>query len=201
MTITLHEADCGTFLLVAGSGRTRLVQLDWDLPALAATFGWTPCPLRHHGRHDRLRTPNGPGNDRRGPRLSPCPRWRYHRRSWVLLRLRPGPCVTAGALFTCHQPTTPSAPCSLPDAHNTIACYCSLYVHSAEAICQVLSQINLTTCGFCPIILVWEPAHCPSLATLLLPSANEPNMAGSGCGDLRISAIFRLPQSPNRSRG
>ncbi len=29
MTPTLHEADCGTFLLVAGSGRTRLVQLDW----------------------------------------------------------------------------------------------------------------------------------------------------------------------------
>jgi hypothetical protein len=39
MTITLHEADCGTFLLVAGSGHTRLVQLDWDLPTLAATFG------------------------------------------------------------------------------------------------------------------------------------------------------------------
>jgi hypothetical protein len=44
VTITLHEAACGTFLLVAGSGRTRLVQLDWDLPKLAATFGWTPCP-------------------------------------------------------------------------------------------------------------------------------------------------------------
>ncbi len=44
MTITLHEAGCGTFLLVAGSGRARLVQLDWDLPSLAATFGWTPCP-------------------------------------------------------------------------------------------------------------------------------------------------------------
>jgi hypothetical protein len=43
MTITFHEGDCGTFLLVAGSGRTRLVWLDWDFPSLAATFGWTPC--------------------------------------------------------------------------------------------------------------------------------------------------------------
>ena len=50
-----------------------------------------------------------------------------------------------------------------------------------------MSQINLTTRGFCPIILVWEPARRPSLATSLLPSANESNMAVSGCGDLRIS--------------
>ena len=44
MTVTLREADCGTFLLVARTGRTLLVQLDWDWPLLAATFGWTPCP-------------------------------------------------------------------------------------------------------------------------------------------------------------
>jgi len=44
MTITLQEADFGTFLLVAGRRRTRLVWLDWDFPSLAATFGWMPCP-------------------------------------------------------------------------------------------------------------------------------------------------------------
>ena len=43
MKLTLQEGVCGTFLLVAANGRTRLVWIDWDFPSLAATFGWTPC--------------------------------------------------------------------------------------------------------------------------------------------------------------
>ena len=43
MSITLLEGDCGTFLLVAQSGREILVQTDWDFPGLASTFGWSPC--------------------------------------------------------------------------------------------------------------------------------------------------------------
>ncbi len=41
MTITLLEAECGTFLLQAEDGRTILVQVDWDFPGLAETFGWS----------------------------------------------------------------------------------------------------------------------------------------------------------------
>jgi hypothetical protein len=43
MTISLLEAECGTFLLRARDGRTILVQTDWDFPILATTFGWSPC--------------------------------------------------------------------------------------------------------------------------------------------------------------
>jgi hypothetical protein len=43
MRIALHEGDCGTFLLVAQSGREILVQTDWDFPGLASIFGWSPC--------------------------------------------------------------------------------------------------------------------------------------------------------------
>ena len=42
MKITLLEADCGTFLLLAEDGRTILVQVDWDFPGVASTFGWSP---------------------------------------------------------------------------------------------------------------------------------------------------------------
>jgi len=42
--ITLLEADCGTFLLRAEDGRTILVQVDWDFPGVASTFGWSPPP-------------------------------------------------------------------------------------------------------------------------------------------------------------
>jgi hypothetical protein len=43
MTITLREADFGTFLVTAANGREILVQTDWDFPGLASTFGWSPC--------------------------------------------------------------------------------------------------------------------------------------------------------------
>ena len=43
MTITPHEADCGTFVVAAQNGRQILVQTDWDFPGLASTFGWSPC--------------------------------------------------------------------------------------------------------------------------------------------------------------
>ena len=44
MKIVLHEGDFHSFLIVARSGRSILVQNDWDFPGLATTFGWTPCP-------------------------------------------------------------------------------------------------------------------------------------------------------------
>ncbi len=44
MRITLLEGDYGTFLLRAQDGRDILVQVDWDFPGLASTFGWSPCP-------------------------------------------------------------------------------------------------------------------------------------------------------------
>jgi hypothetical protein len=43
MKIALEEAHFGTFCIVAQNGRKRLVQIDSDLPLLAATFGWSPC--------------------------------------------------------------------------------------------------------------------------------------------------------------
>jgi hypothetical protein len=42
MRITLLESDCGTFLLRAEDDRTILVQMDWDFPGVAETFGWSP---------------------------------------------------------------------------------------------------------------------------------------------------------------
>jgi len=44
MNITLREGDFGTFCLIAGDGREILVQIDYDFPGLASTFGWSPCP-------------------------------------------------------------------------------------------------------------------------------------------------------------
>ncbi len=43
VTITLREADCGAFLLVAEDGREVLIQTDWDYPGVASTFGWSSC--------------------------------------------------------------------------------------------------------------------------------------------------------------
>jgi len=49
MKIKLREGDFGTFLLVAEDGRDVLIQIDLDLPGVAATFGWSPC---HCGETD-----------------------------------------------------------------------------------------------------------------------------------------------------
>jgi hypothetical protein len=43
MTIALHEGDVNTFVIVADSGRSILVQSDWDFPNLAMLFGWSAC--------------------------------------------------------------------------------------------------------------------------------------------------------------
>ena len=55
MTITLQEADFGTFLLSPADGRTSSRQADWDFPGLAVDIRLDPMPLRRHGWHDRLR--------------------------------------------------------------------------------------------------------------------------------------------------
>jgi hypothetical protein len=44
MKIALQEGDVNTFLIVADSGRSILVQSDWDFPNLATLFGWSACP-------------------------------------------------------------------------------------------------------------------------------------------------------------
>jgi hypothetical protein len=41
--IALREGDFGTFIVAAEDGRDLLVQVDLDLPALASTFGSSPC--------------------------------------------------------------------------------------------------------------------------------------------------------------
>ena len=41
--ITLLEGDFGTFILEADDGRDVLIQTDWDYPAVASVFGWSPC--------------------------------------------------------------------------------------------------------------------------------------------------------------
>jgi len=43
MRITLEEGICGTYVVRAETGESLLIQLDWDFPGLAATFGWRPC--------------------------------------------------------------------------------------------------------------------------------------------------------------
>ena len=99
MTITLHEPTSAPSCWLPAAAAACWCKLDWDFPGLASTFGWTPCPCgttdgtidcehRTAGEmiaeaHDFLRAA----------------RWRYDRRPWVLLRLRPGLCLTAGAFF------------------------------------------------------------------------------------------------------
>jgi hypothetical protein len=43
-TITLTDDLHGNFILQADDGRDILIQVDWDYPGVASTFGWTPCP-------------------------------------------------------------------------------------------------------------------------------------------------------------
>ena len=43
-TITLMDDHYGNFILQADDGRDLLIQLDWDYPGIASTFGWSPCP-------------------------------------------------------------------------------------------------------------------------------------------------------------
>ena len=38
--ITLEQGDCGAYLIVSDDGRDLLVQIDYDFPGLAQTFGW-----------------------------------------------------------------------------------------------------------------------------------------------------------------
>lgn len=45
-TMSLEEGVCGTFVLVASSGKSLLVQSDWDFPGVAQAFGWSPCSCR-----------------------------------------------------------------------------------------------------------------------------------------------------------
>ena len=42
-TITLLDDLYGNFILQADDGRDLLIQLDWDYPGVASTFGWSPC--------------------------------------------------------------------------------------------------------------------------------------------------------------
>jgi len=43
-TITLVDDLHGNFVLQADDGRDLLIQVDWDYPGVASTFGWSPCP-------------------------------------------------------------------------------------------------------------------------------------------------------------
>lgn len=44
MTITLRAGQFGwDYMLEAADGRDLLIQSDWDYPAVARTFGWTPA--------------------------------------------------------------------------------------------------------------------------------------------------------------
>ena len=43
MTITLTDGPYWTFLVVAASGRSLLVQSDWEFPGMAGAFGWIAC--------------------------------------------------------------------------------------------------------------------------------------------------------------
>ena len=45
MIVTLESGMFGwDYLLAADSGDVRLIQDDWNYPAVAASFGWSPCP-------------------------------------------------------------------------------------------------------------------------------------------------------------
>jgi len=43
-TITLLDDVYGGFILRADDGRELFLQLDWDYPGVASTFGWSACP-------------------------------------------------------------------------------------------------------------------------------------------------------------
>ena len=41
--ITLEHSQFGNYLITHDDGRDVLVDIDWDYPGLASTFGWCPC--------------------------------------------------------------------------------------------------------------------------------------------------------------
>jgi hypothetical protein len=43
MRITLERGLAGSYLVLADNGASVLVQVDWDFPGLASSFGWLPC--------------------------------------------------------------------------------------------------------------------------------------------------------------
>lgn len=43
MTITLQAGQFDTYRISTDDGRDIYIQSDTDFPAIAATFGWTPC--------------------------------------------------------------------------------------------------------------------------------------------------------------
>lgn len=45
--LTLKDGPLFTFLVELDSGRTLLVQHDWEFPAIAELFGWQACPCGH----------------------------------------------------------------------------------------------------------------------------------------------------------
>jgi hypothetical protein len=50
MMITLCEGDFGwSYLIVSDDGQELLIQSDWDYPATAMTFGWSPCTRCRRG--------------------------------------------------------------------------------------------------------------------------------------------------------
>lgn len=56
MKITLERGDRGTYLLVAEDGRDVLVQVDWDFPGTATTFGWSLANIAEYEVWDHSRT-------------------------------------------------------------------------------------------------------------------------------------------------
>lgn len=41
--ITLESGQFGNYIIKNDDGQTVLVQIDWDYPGAANTFGWSPC--------------------------------------------------------------------------------------------------------------------------------------------------------------
>lgn len=41
--ISLQQSDFGNYEVLSDDGQSLLVQLDWDFPSLASTFGWSPA--------------------------------------------------------------------------------------------------------------------------------------------------------------
>jgi hypothetical protein len=44
MNVRLVRGPFGTYFLIAADGQDLFFTVDVDLPRLASTFGWTPCP-------------------------------------------------------------------------------------------------------------------------------------------------------------
>jgi len=41
--ITLEQGQFGNYIIEHKDGRDLLVQIDWEYPGLASSFGWSPC--------------------------------------------------------------------------------------------------------------------------------------------------------------